>query len=87
MLKLTDSEFFLSENADKLIILDEVQHKPELFALLRSLIDEKRTPGRFLILGSASPQLLRQSSVSLAGRIAYLRLHPLNLLEVTSKLT
>lgn len=82
LLKLTDSEFFLTSNDDKTVILDEIHHKPELFPLLRSLIDEKRTPGRFLILGSASPQLLRQSSESLAGRIAYLRLYPLNLLEV-----
>ncbi len=54
-----------------LVVLDEVQHLPELFRLLRVLADRPRTPARFLVLGSASPQLLRQSSESLAGRIAF----------------
>ncbi len=80
--KLTDPELFLQSNSDKTVILDEIQFMPQLFPLLRSLIDEDRRPGRFVILGSASPTLLRQSSESLAGRIAYLQLHPLNLLEV-----
>ncbi len=79
--KLGDPELFLQNNADKTIILDEIQNMPELFPLLRSLIDDDRRAGRFVILGSASPPLLRQSSESLAGRIAYLQLHPLNLLE------
>lgn len=70
--KLADPELFLSEHALKLVILDEVQRKPELFPVRRSLIDENRVPGRFLILGSAAPELLRQSSESLAGRIRYL---------------
>jgi predicted AAA+ superfamily ATPase len=83
--KLSNAELYLSAQADKTIILDEVQFLPELFPLLRALIDENRKPGRFLILGSASPSLLRQSSESLAGRIAYLKLHPLNLLEVQNK--
>jgi predicted AAA+ superfamily ATPase len=55
---------------------------PELFPVLRSLIDQHRRPGRFILLGSASPVLLRDSSESLAGRIAYTRLTPLNMLEV-----
>ncbi len=66
-----DAEAYLSSHADKLVIIDEVQRKPELFALLRALIDEKRKPGRFLLLGSSSPHLVKGVSESLAGRIAY----------------
>lgn len=84
--KLTDSEAYLSLHQHKLIILDEVQHMPELFPVLRSLIDEGRREGidsgRFLLLGSASGELLRQSGESLAGRVAYLELNPLHWLEV-----
>ena len=69
--KLGDAELYLRSVADSLVIVDEVQRRPELFPVIRSLIDEQRRPGRFLILGSASPALLRQSSESLAGRIVY----------------
>ncbi len=68
-----------------LVIVDEVQRAPELFPLLRVLADRSPLPARFLILGSASPALLRQSSESLAGRIAYYRLDPLDLEEVGSR--
>ena len=54
-----------------LVVIDEIQRRPELFALLRVLVDRPRRPARFLVLGSASPELLRQGSESLAGRIAY----------------
>lgn len=64
-----------------LVILDEVQRKPELFPVLRVLADRPRRPARFLLLGSASPQLLRQSSESLAGRIIYHELDGLTLEE------
>lgn len=74
--KLTDPDLFLSAHSGKLICLDEVQRKPELFSTLRVLIDEDRRNGRFLILGSASRELLKQSSESLAGRICYLELTP-----------
>ena len=57
---------------------------PELFAELRSLIDEQREPGRFILLGSASPELIRKSADSLAGRIGYLELTPFYLGEVES---
>jgi len=57
-----------------LVVIDEVQRLPDLFPILRVLADRPRNPARFLILGSASPHLLRQSSESLAGRIAYLEL-------------
>lgn len=65
-----------------LVVLDEVQHQPGLFAVLRVLVDRPRRPARFLVLGSASPDLLRQSSESLAGRIAYRELDGFGLDEV-----
>ena len=80
--KLKDPTEFLAAYPDHCIILDEIQRMPELFPLLRSLIDEKRKPGRFIILGSASPVLIKKSSESLAGRIAYLKLHPFILPEI-----
>jgi len=84
--KLTDPELFLKDYEDRLVVLDEIHRVPELFQTLRGLIDEGRRngnhTGRFLILGSASIELLRQSGESLAGRIAYIDLGPLNLLEI-----
>jgi len=82
--KLIDPILFFERNQDKCIILDEIQRKPELFPILRSMIDQHRVPGRFLILGSASPHLIRDSSESLAGRIAYEELAPFNFLEISS---
>ena len=67
--------------------MDEIQRMPQLFPLLRSLVDRHRVPGRFILLGSASPQLLQQSSESLAGRVAYLELEPLSWTEVSQQLT
>lgn len=80
--KLSDAESFLRANEQRLICLDEIQRVPELFAVLRGLCDEKRVPGRFLILGSASPELLRQASETMAGRIAYLDLTPFLISEL-----
>lgn len=74
--RLDQAEWFLQSQKDKLICLDEIQRKPEIFPLIRSLIDEWGDNGHFLILGSASRELLRQSSESLAGRISYKRLTP-----------
>lgn len=74
--KLEDAEWFLTTQKDKLICIDEVQRQPELFPVIRSLVDEWNRPGCFLILGSASRDLLKQSSESLAGRISYKRLTP-----------
>ena len=83
--KLNDPVFYLSSHERKLVILDEVQRIPELFAALRGLIDAGRrrgkNAGRFLLLGSASTDLLRQSE-TLAGRIAYIEMTPLEVLEV-----
>lgn len=87
--KVKDVAAFHAENRDKLIILDEVQRLPEVFAPLRGIIDKERRrghkAGQFLFLGSASLDLLQQSSESLAGRIAYIELHPLDLLEYEGK--
>lgn len=74
--KLDDAELFFEANRNVLVCLDEIQNCPDLFPVLRSEIDKDRRPGRFLILGSASPELIRQSSESLAGRIAYHNLTP-----------
>jgi uncharacterized protein len=65
-----------------LVVIDEVQRRPELFQVLRVLADRPSRPATFLVLGSAAPELLRQSSESLAGRIAYYELKPFSLEEV-----
>jgi predicted AAA+ superfamily ATPase len=84
--KLVDPALFLRNYEDRLVILDEIHRVPELFQTLRGLIDEGRRRGRrngrFLILGSASMDLLRQSSESLAGRISYVDMGPFNILEI-----
>jgi predicted AAA+ superfamily ATPase len=82
MIKLEDAETFLGQFQDYLIIIDEVQRKKDLFPILRALIDQNRKPGRFLLLGSAAPDLLRNSSETLAGRIAYYELFPFLLPEI-----
>ena len=85
LIKLKDPTSFLELHNDKLIILDEIQRTPDLFMVLRGLIDANRERGRdaaqFLLLGSASMDLLRQSSESLAGRISYIEMSGLNILE------
>ena len=84
--KLASPRLYLERFEDRLVILDEIHRMPELFQTLRGVIDEGRRKGkgigRFLILGSASIELLRQSGESLAGRIAYVELTPLTALEV-----
>ncbi|MEM6602736.1 MAG: ATP-binding protein [Pseudomonadota bacterium] len=84
--KLTDASRFLKEHNDKLIIIDEIQRAPDLFMVLRGIIDHNRSLGKdekqFLLLGSASMDLLRQSSESLAGRISYIHMTGLNIFEV-----
>ena len=83
--RLDDPGPYLKEHRDKLIILDEIHRIPELFSTLRAVIDANRRAGKrhaqFVIVGSASPELLRQSSESLAGRLAYTELHGIDLLE------
>lgn len=80
--RLADPELFLSRHVSHLVVIDEIQRMPELFTVLRSLIDENRSAGRFLLLGSASTQLLQQASESLAGRIAFHELAPFDVSEV-----
>lgn len=82
MARLADPELYLGSRADSLVVLDEIQRLPDIFPVLRALVDTDRRPGRFLLLGSASPDLLRQSSETLAGRIRYVELGPLTLDEV-----
>ena len=81
-IKLSDPELALGALADRLVVLDEVQRTPGLFEILRPLIDEDRRPGRFLLLGSASPDLLHQASESLAGRIGIVELAPFSVEEL-----
>ena len=82
--KLTEPELFLGGHRNRLVCLDEIQRMPDIFPVLRSEIDAHRVNGRFLILGSASPELIRQSAESLAGRIAYLELTALLFREVAT---
>ena len=83
--KLDDAAGYLRGLAGRLVVVDEVQRAPDLFPLLRVLVDERiragETAGQFLLLGSAAPDLLRQSGESLAGRIAYLELPPFDIRE------
>lgn len=80
--KLEDGYSYLHSLDNTCVILDEVQLMPELFSLLRPLIDEDRTPGRFILLGSASPSLVKGVSESLAGRISYMELTGIGLAEL-----
>ena len=73
---------FFQQNEGKCIIIDEIQRGPHLFPIIRAVVDQNRTPARFILLGSASPWLLRHSSESLAGRIAYTELMPFSLNEL-----
>lgn len=74
--RLQDAELYLKQFENQLVIIDEVQRMTTLFPLIRALVDQKRTEGRFLLLGSASPALICHSSESLAGRIIYHELAP-----------
>ncbi|MBX2896742.1 MAG: ATP-binding protein [Cyclobacteriaceae bacterium] len=79
---LRNPELFFRENMDKTIILDEIQLTPDMFPVMRSVIDMKRRPGKFIVTGSASPALLKQGSETLAGRIIFNELHPFSLSEI-----
>jgi len=85
--KLVQTELYLADHQDKLVILDEVHRAPGLFPILRGMIDRARRQGRlagqYLLLGSASLDLLQQSGESLAGRIRYLELAPFLVLETS----
>ena len=85
--KLHDAYSFLHDHRDKLVIIDEVQRMPELFQILRSLIDQRRVYGRFLLLGSASPHIVRGVSESLAGRTYTAMLHPIGITECMDRIS
>ncbi len=84
--RLQEPELYLGQRLDRLVILDEIHRVPHLFPVLRGLIDRARREGRrsglYLLLGSASLELLRQSGESLAGRVSYLYLDPFDVLEI-----
>lgn len=80
--KLSEPELFFERHKDSLLCLDEIQLAPEIFRTIRGTVDKNKKNSQFLILGSASRDLIRQSSESLAGRISYLEIMPFNILEV-----
>ncbi len=80
--KLHDPEAFFNQFSNQLICLDEIQRVPEIFPILRGIIDRKRRNGQFLILGSASRDLIRQSSESLAGRLSFIEIMPFTQPEI-----
>ncbi len=89
--KLTEPELYLRDHLGKLVVLDEIHRAPGLFPVLRGLIDRSRQAGDrrglYLLLGSASLDMLRQSGETLAGRVSYLELHPFDVLEVGGSIT
>jgi len=80
--RLQDPMTYLEANREALICIDEVQRMPEIFQTFRSYLDNNRGPGRLLILGSASPELIIQSSETLAGRISFIEIGPFTIREV-----
>lgn len=84
---MREPEEFFSAYTNHCVIIDEVQRMPSLFLLLRSLIDEKRKPARFIITGSASPELMKGASESLAGRMMYCQLNPVGLHELPTSIS
>ncbi len=81
---LEDAESFFAMHRDKLVVIDEIQQMPTLFAALRPEIDALRKPGRFILTGSADPKLIKGVSETLAGRIAYMPLTPLKITELAN---
>jgi len=85
--RLSEPELYLADRLDRLVILDEIHRVPRLFLSLRGLIDQARRAGHrvrlYLLLGSASLEMLKQSGETLAGRVSYLELSPFDVLEVT----
>ena len=87
--RLHDADAFLRAQAGKLVVIDEIHRAPELFAILRGVIDDARSAGKragsFLLLGSAAIDLMRQASETLAGRVSYLELGPIQTLEFPAR--
>ncbi len=82
-----NAESLLEAHSDDCVLIDEIQRMPTIFPLLRSLIDEKRKPARFILTGSASPEILKGASESLAGRAIYFNLNPLGIMEMPDSIT
>ena len=84
--RLDDADAYLRAQQGKLVVIDEIQRLPGLFEILRGIIDDRRAAGErfghFLLLGSAALELMRQSSESLAGRVAYMEISPVDILDV-----
>lgn len=80
--KLADAETWLKQQQGKTVVIDEIQQRPELFGLLRSVADKSREKGQFIILGSASPDIIQKAGQTLAGRVHYVFLTPFTLQEV-----
>ncbi len=80
--KLAEPELFLQQNSEKCVIIDEIQNIPTLLPLIRWLVDQDRRPARFILTGSASPDIIKGSTETLAGRIAYFELMPFSLFEI-----
>ena len=87
LFRLNDAELFLKQHLSHTIVIDEIQRKPELFPVIRAIIDNDNFSGKFIILGSASPTLLKQTSESLAGRIAYLEISPFSISELPEQIS
>ncbi len=85
LMKLQEPEFFFENNANKTICIDEIQLAPHLFSTLRSAIDAYRKPARFILLGSASRELIQKTSESLAGRVGFIELSPFTKSEILLK--
>src|SRR4030042_5233902 len=83
--RIQDPGLFFQDNREKLIVIDEIQRKPHLFPEIRAEVDADRRAGRFLILGSASPDIILNTSETLAGRVKYINLHPFILSELNKK--
>lgn len=90
-LRLDDADAYLRAQSGKLVVIDEIHRAPGLFEVLRGIIDERRAAGQryghFLLLGSAALDLMQQSAETLAGRVAYIEMSPVTLLEATAKST
>ncbi len=80
--KLADPELYLMQYQNKLVVIDEIQLKPDLFPVMRALVDKNRRPGRFLILGSATSEMINKTSESLAGRIIFHELETFDISEI-----
>ena len=80
--KISEATLYFEKNKEKCVIIDEIQRAPQLFAWLRSIIDNHKIPARFILLGSASPVILKKATESLTGRTVYIELSGINISEI-----